>query len=80
MPAIRTRRFNAGQSIQVVHEVHSSGTVALASSPPLPQLSAEAVMIEKIVAVAVMVVLFGAIHYRNIYWRSRWEKKTTGLR
>lgn len=28
----------------MVHEVHSSGTVALASSSALPQLSAEAVM------------------------------------
>jgi len=45
--SIRTshaRRFNAGQSTQVVHEVHPSGTVALASSSALPQLSAEAVM------------------------------------
>lgn len=44
--SIRTshaRRFNAGQSTQVVHEVHPSGTVALASSSALPQLSAEAV-------------------------------------
>ena len=77
--ASHARRFNAGQSTQVVHEVHSSGTVALAMSPTLPQLSAEAVMGE-FLAVLLMGSLFGVIHYRNFYWRSRWEKMTTGLR
>ena len=29
-------------------------------------------------AVLLMGSLFGVIHYRNFYWRSRWEKMTTG--
>lgn len=77
----RARRFDAGQSQEVVGPSRPAFTVALAMSPSLPQESQEAVMmIEKVVAVGVMVVLFGLIHYRNTYYRSSWERMTKGLR
>lgn len=40
----------------------------------------EDVMFEKIIAFAIMGLLFGLVHYRNFYWKGQWEKKTKELR
>lgn len=37
-------------------------------------------MFEKIIAFAIMGLLFGLVHYRNFYWKGQWEKKTKELR
>lgn len=37
-------------------------------------------MADKIIGFIILGVLFGAAHYRNFYWRSRWEKMTRELR
>lgn len=74
------RRFNAGQSQEVVGHVDPPLHLVLDGPPSLPQVAQEEVMIEKVVAVCVLAALFGLIHYRNFYWRSSWERMTRGLR
>ena len=37
-------------------------------------------MADKIIGFIILGVLFGATHYRNFYWRSRWYDITRGMR
>jgi len=37
-------------------------------------------MFEKIAGIVLFAILFGLIHYRNTYWKSKWEKMTKELR
>lgn len=56
-------------------------SVASGSEPHrLVGSSQEEVMFEKIIGVSMFLILVALIHYRNTYWKSKWDKMTKELR